>query len=231
MKILIVNGSPHGEGGVHNSLICMLEKGLNEAGSDVGIITLNKIKVNPCLGCFSCWTRSPDKCVQKDDILKILPRVAEADILVLASPVYVDGVTGLMKNFMDRFIPLIKGRVELRKNHMRHVLRENVKRGKLLLLSASGFTELDNFYPLVVHLKAASKNLGREYAGEILVPGGWYISQSKDAVERTLNIITFAAVSLVNDGKVPLEVSEQLSAIVSRDEVLNAINSYFNQFE
>ena len=162
---------------------------------------------------------------------KMLPSVAKADILVLASPVYVDGVTGLMKNFMDRLIPLIKGGVELRNNHMRHVLRENVKRGKLVLLSASGFAELDNFYPLVVHLKAASMNLGRQYAGEILVPSGWFISYSSDALEEVSNIISSAATSMVNDGKVPSEVSEQLSALVSRDEVMNAMNSYYNQFE
>jgi hypothetical protein len=164
-------------------------------------------------------------------MVKMLPRVAKADILVLASPVYVDGVTGLMKNFMDRLIPLIKGSVELRKNHMRHVLRKNVKRGKLVLLSASGFVELDNFYPLLVHLKAASKNLGRQYAGEILVPSGWFIGYLKDGEERASNIISSAAASLINKGKVPSEVSEQLSALVSRDEVMNAMNSYYSQFE
>ncbi|NIU82882.1 MAG: flavodoxin family protein [Candidatus Thorarchaeota archaeon] len=231
MKTLIVNGSPHGERGVHNSLIGILEKGLKKARSDVETISLSKIKVNSCLGCFSCWTRSPGECVHKDDMSKMLPKVTKADILVLASPVYVDGVTGLMKNFMDRLIPLIKGGVELRNNHMRHVLRENVKRGKLVLLSASGFAELDNFYPLVVHLKAASKNLGRQYAGEILVPSGWFISYSNDALEEASNIISSAAAIMVNDGKVPSEVSEQLSALVSRDEVMNAMNSYYNQFE
>ena len=38
MKTLIVNGSPHGERGVHNSLIGILEKGLKKAGSDVETI-------------------------------------------------------------------------------------------------------------------------------------------------------------------------------------------------
>lgn len=231
MKTLIVNGSPHGENGVHGSIIEKLEQGLEEAGSEVETILVYQISVNPCIGCFSCWTRTPGKCVHEDDMASILSRVAEADILVLASPIYVDGVTGSMKNFMDRLIPLLKGSVELRNDHMRHVVRENVKRGKLVLLSSSGFTELDNFNPLVVHLKAASKNMGREYAGEILVPSGWYISYSTDALEKASKIIASAGVSLVKDGKIPSEVSSQISALVSRDEVVRAMNAYYSKIE
>ncbi len=78
--------------------------------------------------------------------------------------------------------------------------------------------------------RAVSKNLGRQYAGEILVPSGWFIGYSNDALEEASNIISSAA-SLINDGKVPSEVSEKLSALVSRDEVVNAMNCYYDQFE
>jgi hypothetical protein len=44
-----------------------------------------------------------------------------------------------MKTLLDRLLPLLKGRVELKEDHMRHVPREGVKKGKILLVSASGF--------------------------------------------------------------------------------------------
>lgn len=84
---------------------------------------------------------------------------------------------------------------------------------------------------LIMCARAVSKNLGRQYAGENLVPSGWFIGYSNDALEEASNIISSAAASLINDGKVPSEVSEKLSALVSRDEVVNAMNCYYNQFE
>lgn len=98
----------------------------------------------------------------------LLPKLREADIWVLASPVYFDGVTGLMKNLMDRMLPLLYPLYELRGGHYRHPLREGVKRGKGVLVSSCGFWEVDGFDPLLVHLKAFCKNVDREFAGALL---------------------------------------------------------------
>ena len=164
MKALLVNGSPHTVRGVHVSILDTFEEGLRKAGSDVTRINVYRQNIQPCRGCFTCWTKTPGECIQEDDMKSLLPLVAQSDVLALATPVYVDGMTGPMKTFLDRLIPLLKGRVELRDDHTRHIMREDVKRGKVVLLSASGFTELDNFDPLVSHVKAVSRNLGWEYA-------------------------------------------------------------------
>ena len=139
-------------------------------------------------------------------------------------------MTGPMKTFLDRLTPLLKGRVELRDGHMRHLVREDVKRGKIVLLSACGFAELDNFDPLVAHVKVASRNLGREYAGEILFPSGWFLRRS-EAMEDVKGMVRSAGVELVETGRIPGELSTKMRGLVSRDEVIDVLNAHYGKFE
>lgn len=206
------------------------EEGLREAGSDVTRINVYKQRIQPCRGCFTCWTRTPGECIQEDDMKALLPLVAQSDILTLATPVYVDGMTGPLKTFLDRLIPLLKGRVELRDDHTRHIVREDVKQGKVVLLSASGFAEPDNFDPLVAHVKAASRNLGREYAGEILFPSGWFLRGS-EAMDDVTGMVRSAGVELVEKGRISGGLSPKIHELVSRDEVVDELNTHYGKFE
>lgn len=230
MKALLVNGSPDTVRGMHVTVLDIFEEGLKEAGANVTRIDVYKQRIQPCSSCFSCWTHTPGECSQEDDMKTILPLVAQSDILTLATPVYVDGMTGPMKTFLDRLIPLLKGRVELRDGHMRHLVREDVKRGKIVLLSACGFAELDNFDPLVAHVKAASRNLGREYAGEILFPSGWFLRRS-EAMEDVKGMVRSAGVELVETGRIPGGLSTRMRGLVSRDEVIDVLNAHYGKFE
>ncbi|MBA7609916.1 hypothetical protein ES703_17116 [subsurface metagenome] len=230
MKALLVNGSPDMVRGMHVTILNNFEEGLKEAGTEVTRIDVYEQNIQPCTSCFSCWTHTPGRCSQEDDMRTILPLVAQSDILALATPVYVDGMTGPMKTFLDRLIPLLKGRVELREGHTRHLVRDGVKMGKLVLLSACGFPELDNFDPLVSHVKAASRNLGREYAGEILFPSGFYLKRS-NAMEDVKGMVRSAGVELVETGRIPGGLSTKMQGLVSRDEVIDVLNAHYGKFE
>lgn len=235
MKALLLNGSPHTEGGAHVTMLRYLEEGLREAGAEVERRDLYRLEINPCLGCFSCWSSTPGECVQDDDMRPLLAEVARSDLLVLATPVYVDGMTGPTKTFLDRLIPHLRGRFEVREDHCRHPLREGVKAGRLVLVSASGFTEMDNFDPLVAHVEAACRNLGREFAGAILRPYGWFFNQLRERghpIDTVLESIRSAGISLVKTGSIPDSLLEEISRdFVAREEVVEAINSYYGQFE
>jgi multimeric flavodoxin WrbA len=104
MKFLAINGSPHKAKG---SCIFMLEKMFEECetlGAETEIINLQSSKINYCLGCGKCM--SEGDCVQRDDVKEIQNKMVEADGIVLASPVYVLHVTGQMKTFIDRCLPM-----------------------------------------------------------------------------------------------------------------------------
>ena len=171
MKVLAFNSSPKmGKGNTALILNPFLD-GMKEAGAEVELLYVRKLKINPCRGEFNCWTKNPGRCYQKDDMNMLLPKLMEADIRVLATPVYVDGISGPMKNLIDRMIPLAQQSFEIRGEHTRHPRRPGYKiGGKVVLVSTCGLWEMDNFDPLIVHMKAICKNWAKEFAGALLRP-------------------------------------------------------------
>jgi multimeric flavodoxin WrbA len=172
MKVLVVNGSPKGAGGNTALILDPFVKGMQEAGAEVEIVLLKDTKILPCMGDYSCWHVTPGRCIIEDDMAGILPMLLTADILVIASPVYVDGVTGPTKGFMDRMIPVVSPRFEMREGHCRHPRLGSGAGGRMVLVSNCGFWEPDNFEPMVSHIRAAARNMDREYAGALIRPHG-----------------------------------------------------------
>ncbi len=216
MKVLAINGSPHGEKGNTDLILEPFLEGMKQAGAEVSLLYTKKMKINPCLGEHNCWFKTPGVCSQKDDMQELLPRLMEVEVLVLATPLYVDGMTGPLKNFLDRVIPIGDPIIELRNGHCRHRARKEIKDGKLVLVSNCGFWELDNFDPLVVHLQAVSKNLGREFAGALLRPHGPALKAMMNQgmpVHDVLDAAKEAGRQLVADGRMKPDTLK----IVSRE--------------
>jgi multimeric flavodoxin WrbA len=172
MKVIAINSSPRMERGNTDIILTPFLKGMQDAGAKVELYYTKKLDIKPCQGCFTCWMKTPGKCIQNDDMQMLLPKFSDADIWVIATPVYTDGMTGPMKNLMDRLIPLIIPQMEIVDGHCRHPLRDYVKKGKLVLVSNCGFWELENFDPLVDHLYTMCENFDREFAGALLRPYG-----------------------------------------------------------
>jgi multimeric flavodoxin WrbA len=216
MKTVAVNGSPHADKGNTALLLKPFLKGIEDAGSDVKVFYTKKLKINPCQGEYHCWLKKPGKCYQEDDMAAVLPELIGADVLVLATPVYVDGMTGPMKNFLDRIIPIGEPFIELREGHCRHPGRGTVEDGKLVLVSSCGFWELDNFDPLLAHVKAVGKNIGRAFAGALLRPHGAALRAMKEQgapVGDIFEAAEDAGRQLVRDGC----ISAEMQSVVSRE--------------
>jgi multimeric flavodoxin WrbA len=189
---------------------------MEEAGAEVDLLYSKGLELGDCRGCFNCWSTTPGKCIQDDEMATILPRIADADLVVLATPVYVDGMTGSLKTLLDRTLPNLHGAFELREDHCRHALREGVKAGKIALVSVSGFTEMDNFDPLIAHVKAISKNMNREYVGALLRPYAWIIEPALKQgapLNDILDATKQAGYQLISKGK----MDEETLAIVARE--------------
>ncbi len=73
MKILSINSSPRDGGQSKTELMLNhLVEGMQEAGADVEVVNLREKKIKYCIGCFTCWTKTPGKCIHKDDMTKEL---------------------------------------------------------------------------------------------------------------------------------------------------------------
>lgn len=86
MKISIFNGSP--KAGNTAAMAEAFAVGAREAGHEVEILHVGRMKINGCLGCEYCHTKGEGKCVQNDDLAKIMPAYLESDMIVFATPVY-----------------------------------------------------------------------------------------------------------------------------------------------
>lgn len=218
VKGIAFNGSPLMDKGNTSLILKPFIEGLKEEGVEVDLFYTRKLKVNPCLGDRSCWTKTPGKCVQKDDMEMLLPMIQNADIMVIAVPVYVDGMPGPMKNIIDRMLPIAEPFFEMRENHCRHPARGDRKPSLFVLISNCGFWEMDNFDPLIMHVKAMCKNLSLKYAGALLRPHGealGYMVRGGYPVQDVLEAAKQAGKELVREGR----MNEQTLQIVSRELV------------
>lgn len=105
MKILAINASYRDDKGHTKVLLDLLSEGACAAGAEFEIITLAKHKINRCLACGKCHQQEQYlRCVyqEKDDVAEIFARIAASDVVIYATPVYVFGLSGLLKIFLDR---------------------------------------------------------------------------------------------------------------------------------
>ena len=102
MKAVCIIGSPRNDGSTA-LIVDSFIKGLIENEFSVKRYCLGMCKINYCLGCKKCYIDG--KCVQKDDVEKIVRDICGADIVLIASPSYWGDITGQLKVFFDRNTP------------------------------------------------------------------------------------------------------------------------------
>jgi len=105
MKILAINGSHRGGKGHTQFLIDRLFQGAGAAGAACECVCLAGMRIKRCLACGRCHDDDHYlRCVydEKDEVRSIFRKMAEANLIVYATPVYVFGMSGLLKTFLDR---------------------------------------------------------------------------------------------------------------------------------
>jgi multimeric flavodoxin WrbA len=233
MKVLAFNGSPKMDKGNTALILDPFLDGVRDGGAEVELFYTSKLNINPCQGDFNCWLKTPGKCHQQDDMQLIHPKLRESDVWVFASPVYVWGVTGPLKNLMDRIIPLVEPFVTLYDGHCSHPLRKGTKRARIVLISNCGFWEIDNFDPLLAQIQTLCRVVGFEFAGALLRPAGPLLAAMLEmgaSVQDILDAAHDAGLQLVRDGA----ISDRALQIVGRDLMpretyLHFLNQNFEQ--
>lgn len=179
MYILAINGSPRGRRSNTDRILQPFLEGARAAGAQTETVYLADLKINPCLGCFTCWTKTPGVCVHKDDMADLLPKLRRADVVVYATPLYVFTVSGLMKDFMDRQLPNLDPHIVRRGQHYIHPPRhpDGPPRQKVVLISNCGFPERHHFSALVETFRRFTDNPDTELAATILCAGGELLAQ------------------------------------------------------
>lgn len=217
MKVLALNSSPRSQGESKTELMLShLVQGMKEAGADVEAVELRKKKINNCIGCFTCWTKSPGRCIHKDDMTgELFPKWLESDLAVYASPLYHFTVNATMKAFIERTLPVLEPFFEKSNQGTKHPLRR--KHPAVVVLSVAGFPEGAVFDQLS---SWANYVFGAGLVAEIYRPAAGFLSVAASAnkAREILEATTQAGRELIQSMKVSSETMARLKQLIPEDK-------------
>ncbi len=234
MKITVFNGSPRAEKGNTHAMVQAFLEGANDARAEAETIFLAKKNIKHCDGCFKCWTSHPGQCVIKDDMETLLEKLLASDVIVYATPVYVDNVTGILKTFMDRLVPLVDPHFyKDENNECLHRKRYN-KYPKIVVIANCGYPEQSHFQILRLLFSRNARNMHSEIIAEIYRGGGELLRQDsvlmKIAVSSYKKLLRKAGKELVENMKLSNETIEKLNKpLISDQEYIKRANKYWDK--
>jgi multimeric flavodoxin WrbA len=166
-KIIVLNGSPR-KGGNTDGLVEAFCEGALSAGHEVKRFDLRDMDIHHCLGCQKGGADKTLPCVQHDDMDKIYPAFIDADVLVLASPLYSWGWTAYLKNAFDRAYAITEANSSGGEYHTPH-------KNCVMLIAAEGdfpgnFAAVENYYETCIAFLKWT-DLGRVLAGGVFEIG------------------------------------------------------------
>jgi multimeric flavodoxin WrbA len=141
MKVLAIQSSPRSDGqSITHLMLSHLVRGMREAGADVEMVELRNKTVKNCIGCYTCWTKTPGVCIHKDDMsTELYPKWLQSDLVVYATPLYNYTANAAMKAFIERTLPALQPFFVQREGKTAHPIRRNPP--KVVFLSVAGFPE------------------------------------------------------------------------------------------
>lgn len=155
MNILLINGSPKGKGSNTYKLSTAFVEGIkSSAVENVSIeeLQVNRLELKPCLGCFSCWNKTPGECVIKDDMKSVIEKLLWADITVWSFPLYYFNVPGGLKTLIDRQLPMVLPFMVSDAESGSHPGRYDMSGKRNVLISTCGFYTSKGNYGSVIEM-------------------------------------------------------------------------------
>jgi multimeric flavodoxin WrbA/putative sterol carrier protein len=230
MKILAIQGSPRPK--VSNTEILLNEflKGAQSQGAETETIYLKDEDIHSCVGCYTCWAKTPGVCIFKDDMPELLEKVRSCDILVYATPLYNFNMTALMKAFQERLLPLLDPHLIKTGETYRHPTRYEVNR-KMVIVSTCGFPEISHFDGLRQVFRHMERNGGVPIIGELLMPGGELLKQDgmRESVQGVLQTTYRAGIEVIRDGRVLKETEMEIQKpLVPPDALAEMANLWWD---
>lgn len=159
MNILAINGSPKGERSNTWRLTSAFLRGITAReesayGRTPAVETLHvaKLNIKPCLGCFSCWSKTPGTCCLHDDMQAIIEKILWADVIIWSFPLYYFGLPGPLKNLIDRQLPMSLPFMSVEAQNGGHPSRYDMSGKRTVVISTCGFYTAKGNYSGVTDL-------------------------------------------------------------------------------
>jgi putative NADPH-quinone reductase len=217
MQVLAVNSSPHKAKGNTEQLLAPFIEGLRTGGAAVEQRYLADYEINFCKGCFGCWTSAPGRCTGfSDGMDELLPDFLNADMVVLAFPLYFYGFPAQLKAFIDRLLPIAEPWMVPHPSlpGLTTHPRRAAKPAKLFFISTAGLPEFVHFRSLTASIEHLCEMLEMELSGMALLPaaGLLHTPQLAQAAEARLALLREAGRELGQGRALPMEMKQALAS-------------------
>ncbi len=160
MRILLINGSPKG---VRSNSLKLAKSFIDGFSTEIGKtekieleeLTLASMQIGPCKGCFACWKSTPGICCVKDDMQSVIGKIVNANLIVWSFPLYYFNVPGVLKNMIDRQLPMALPFMSERTDGFgngSHDSRYDTSKTRHVLISTCGFWTAESNYDSVTRM-------------------------------------------------------------------------------
>lgn len=212
MKILAFNSSPRKETGATDIVLNKFLDGARETGAEIEKIYLKDKEINQCIGCYSCWTKTPGICIYKDDMPDVLNKIIKADIIVFGTPLYHVNISSSMKILLERTLPLSKPFLVKNKKSTNHPRRFKEYHARWVIISVCGFPEIEHFQALDMSFQQLAKLDNTEIIGKIYRPSSEMLrnKSAQKMFKKYLDNCYLAGKEVVENGKITEKTQKEL---------------------
>jgi multimeric flavodoxin WrbA/putative sterol carrier protein len=230
-SVIIINASPRSDNGYTEQFVSCFAEGVKDAGANVEVVHLAKLKIKTCTGCWHCWMKEKG-CVfdGTDDFYELFEKVNQADMIVYALPLYVDGMPTILKNYFDRSVRRVYPYICSDTKKMRHPRRIVKKNQSMIVLSICGFGEQTQFKALDKHFKAIAHNYHVPLIETIYRSGAMFLFNNPFVYKQQTEILENmrkAGVELTSTGKITRKTKRKIEQNISNQKEFIKMTNYF----
>jgi multimeric flavodoxin WrbA len=220
-RAVVLNGSLRMEKGLTGKILTPFLEGMKQAGAVVDMFYVKRMNILPCEGDLSCWNKNPGRCHIADDMQILYPKLREADILIIATPVYVP-LPGEMQNVLNRIVPLLEEVLTIRNGRTRGKLRTDVNIKNMVLVSSSGWWEKGNFGTVERIVRELAEDASVTYAGALLRPHIDWLGRDNEKAQKIFVAARKVGSQLVREGTMSKELLATISQpLISQKQFLS----------
>ena len=121
-------------------------------------INLSELNISNCVGCFGCWTKTPGRCVIRDDATRVYPLIAASDKVLYVSRIKYGGYDTIMKTMLERAIPVQQAFLRIVQGETHHVQRAVTSKQAVIVAYGETSEEEQALFRRLVERNARNMN-------------------------------------------------------------------------
>lgn len=127
---------------------------------EIRYFNLSELKIANCTGCFGCWTKTPGKCVIRDDATRVYPCIARSNAILYVSRLKYGGYDTVMKTMLERAIPIQQAFIRIHQGETHHVQRNVIPKKAVIIAYGDIDDEEQEIFRELIARNARNMNFG-----------------------------------------------------------------------